>query len=122
MPVPALEKKQTGAPIRNESDNGLSNERGTVAMARTNVVDSATSQFYINVADNSRALDGGGMKGNRGYAVFGKVVAGMDVADRIAAVERGPRDVPVEAVLIEQVREVTAEKAEAMIEAEASAG
>ena len=96
-----MEQKQTRAPIKNEANNGLSNERGTLAMARTMVVDSATSQFFINLKDND-FLDHGTR--DFGYAVFGRVAAGMDVVDAIAAVPTGNRgghqDVPVEAVTI----------------------
>jgi cyclophilin family peptidyl-prolyl cis-trans isomerase len=99
-----LSDKPTRAPIKNEADNGVSNERGTLAMARTNVVDSATSQFFINLKDNN-FLDNGSR--DFGYAVFGKVADGMDVVDKIAAVQTGNRgghqDVPVDAVTIEQV-------------------
>ena len=96
--------KPTRAPIKNEADNGVSNERGTLAMARTMVVDSATSQFFINLKDNS-FLDHGTR--DFGYAVFGKVTDGMDVVDAIAKVQTGNRgghqDVPVEAVTIDAV-------------------
>ena len=99
-----LSDKPTRAPIKNEADNGVSNERGTLAMARTMVVDSATSQFFINLKDNS-FLDHGTR--DFGYAVFGKVTDGMDVVDKIAAVQTGNRgghqDVPVEAVTILEV-------------------
>lgn len=99
-----MQKKATRDPIVNEADNGLKNTRGSVAMARTNVVDSATSQFYINVEVNG-ALDHQGKEDSRqwGYAVFGQVVDGMDVVDDIRFVKTGPRDVPVETVLIESV-------------------
>jgi peptidyl-prolyl cis-trans isomerase B (cyclophilin B) len=99
---PGLKQKKTKAPIKNESGNGLSNVRGSIAMARTNDLDSATSQFYINVVDNSRSLD------KPQYCVFGKVIAGMDVVDKIKAVSTGRRghhdDVPVEDVKIISVR------------------
>jgi peptidyl-prolyl cis-trans isomerase A (cyclophilin A) len=94
--------RATGAPVRNESANGLSNLRGTIAMARTRDPDSATSQFFINTVDNQR-LDG--MPGRPGYTVFGKVAKGMEVVDRISQVattSRPPfRDVPVTPVVIE---------------------
>ena len=97
-------RKSTRAPITNESDNGLSNARGTLAMARTSDPDSATSQFFINLTDNAR-LDG--QKGQPGYTVFARVTEGMDVVDRIAAVETtrraGHRDVPRETIRIEAV-------------------
>lgn len=102
-PVP----KPTRDPIINEANNGLKNERGTIAMARTNDVNSATSQFFINVElngsldftsdlnpDDSRAW---------GYAVFGRVIDGMDVVDDIRFVETGANDIPVEPVIIESV-------------------
>ncbi len=99
-----MERKDTRPPIKNEADNGLRNERGTLSMARTQDINSATSQFFINLCDNS-ILDHGSR--DYGYAVFGKVVSGMDVVDRIAAVATGARgahrDVPVNPVLIESV-------------------
>ncbi len=102
--TPDMQKKKTEPPIKNESDNGLRNNRGTIAMARTNNPDSATSQFYINHKDNA-FLNGG--KGKPGYAVFGKVVEGMEVVDAIAAVSTrqvgGHGNVPVEPVAIKSV-------------------
>lgn len=93
-----LERKETRAPIRNEAANGLSNERGTLAMARTNAVDSATSQFFINTVDNAGLDNRGTSPAEYGYAVFGRVIDGMDVVDRIENVatgRRGPfQDVP----------------------------
>jgi len=103
-----LAPRPTEAPIKNEADNGLSNGRGTLAMARTNEPDSATAQFFINVVDNP-ALDHRGKQSGRtwGYAVFGRVIEGMDVVDKIRFVQteaRGPhQDVPVEPVFIERV-------------------
>ena len=92
----SLNKRKTASPIRNEADNKLSNERGTLAMARTYVVDSATNQFFINLKNNA-FLDHKN-KRNFGYCVFGKVVSGMDVVDKIAQVPTGNqkhfRDVP----------------------------
>jgi len=100
--TPDMVQKPTRAPVPLESRNGLKNERGTVAMARTAVPDSATSQFFINVVDNAM-LDYPKPDGN-GYAVFGKVVAGMDVVDSIRKVETtrvGPhQNVPAKPVLI----------------------
>jgi cyclophilin family peptidyl-prolyl cis-trans isomerase len=96
-----MSPKEPRAPIRNEADNGLKNERGTVAMARTAAKDSATSQFFINVKDNV-FLDHGAR--DFGYAVFGRVIDGMDVADAIAAVRTAPGDLPVETVSIISVR------------------
>lgn len=96
-----MKSKATRAPIKNEADNGETNVRGTLAMARTSAVDSATSQFFINLSDNNFLNHGGR---DFGYAVFGKVSAGLDVVDAIAAVPTGSRgghsDVPLEAVTI----------------------
>jgi peptidyl-prolyl cis-trans isomerase A (cyclophilin A) len=107
--TPELEEKPTQAPIRNEARNGLRNSRGTVAMARTADPDSATSQFFINLKDN-HMLDFG--IGGAGYAVFGEVIEGMDVADKVAALpttSRGPhQNVPLMAVVIKKAREVEA--------------
>jgi len=103
-----LESRPVREPIENEADNGLSNERGTIAMARTNDPHSATAQFFINAVDNP-ALDHRGKVSGRtwGYAVFGRVVEGMDVVDEIRYVEteaRGPhQNVPVEPIVIEDV-------------------
>jgi cyclophilin family peptidyl-prolyl cis-trans isomerase len=95
-------KGATKPPIKNESPNGLSNTRGTVAMARTSDPDSASCQFYINVVDNSGSLD------RPRYCVFGHVISGMDVVDKIKAVattsKAGYKDVPVEDVFIESAR------------------
>ena len=97
--------KDGHAPIRNEAQNGLKNLRGTLAMARTNDLHSATSQFFINLVDND-FLDN--RPGNFGYAVFGRVVGGIDVIDRIAKVKTGRRrghdDVPAETVLVNTAR------------------
>ena len=79
-----MSQKKTDAPIKNEADNGLKNSRGTLSMARTNDINSATSQFFVNLKDND-FLDHS--RGNFGYAVFGRVTEGMDVIDKIAAVE-----------------------------------
>ena len=104
-----LSRKFAREPIENEADNGISNTRGTVAMARTNAVDSATSQFFINVADNAgRGLDHRGpAPGEFGYAVFGRVTEGMDVVDAIAGVETqrqgNHENVPVTPVVIDAV-------------------
>ena len=99
-----LERKETRAPIRNEATNGLSNDRGTLAMARTNVVDSATAQFFINTVNNTGLNNRGTDPGSYGYAVFGRVIDGMDVVDRIEGVSTGRRgpfnDVPNTAVEI----------------------
>lgn len=100
-----MRQKPTRPPIRNEADNGLKNRRGTLSMARTNDPHSATSQFFVNLSDND-FLDPG--PGNPGYAVFGRVVEGLDVVDRIATVRTGRRsgytDAPLEDVLINSVR------------------
>ncbi len=100
---PGLKQKKTKSPVKNEAPNGLSNARGTIAMARTSDLHSATAQFFINVADN-RPLD----DRNSPYCVFGKVVEGMDVVDKIKAVatgQRGPHgDVPVKDVVIVSAR------------------
>jgi cyclophilin family peptidyl-prolyl cis-trans isomerase len=101
-----IQEKQAGKrpPIRNESGNGLSNVRGTIAMARTNDPNSATCQFFINHADNLRLDSYGG-----GYAVFGKVTAGMDVVDKIASgrttFRNGMNDVPVDPPVIRTARQ-----------------
>ncbi len=100
---PDLKQKPTRAPIPLESKNGLNNVRGTVAMARTSVPDSATAQFFINIKDNA-FLDAANTPDGTGYAVFGKVVSGMDVVDKIWAVPTGNKglyqNVPVTPVLI----------------------
>src|SRR5258706_2387203 len=100
-----LKQKPTNPPIKNEATNGLRNEVYTVAMARTGVVDSATSQFFINVADNGFLNHSG--PSNYGYAVFGQGIEGTDVGDKIKAVKTGPKgmfdsDVPQETVVIEK--------------------
>ncbi|WP_309574034.1 peptidylprolyl isomerase [Desulfoferrobacter suflitae] len=106
-----LKPKATRSPIKNEAAAELKNERGTIAMARTNVVDSATSQFFINVADNDFLDHQDKTPKGYGYAVFGKVVEGMDVVDRIEKVETksmGPhQDVPVKSVVIKDIRLVS---------------
>ena len=86
--LPGLKQKAARPPIKNEANNGLKNLRGTLSMARTNVVDSATSQFFISVADND-FLDHQGER-NYGYAVFGRVVSGMDTIQKIRNVPTGP--------------------------------
>lgn len=102
---PGMNQKETEAPIANEADNGLSNDRGTIAMARTMVPDSATSQFFINVKDNHFLNHTAKTTEGWGYAVFGKVVEGMDVVDAIRTVgttsRAGHQDVPVDDVIIE---------------------
>jgi len=100
-----MSRKETRAPISNEAANGEKNLRGTLAMARTSDVDSATSQFFINLRDNDFLNHGGR---DYGYAVFGKVVDGMEVVDKIAAVATGRvgghQDVPLDAVTITDAR------------------
>lgn len=97
-------QKETRDPIENEADNGLSNQRGTIAMARTNDPHSATAQFFINTVDNQFLDFRGNTPSGWGYAVFGEVIEGMDVVDKIRQVEttmRGPhQDVPVDNVVI----------------------
>jgi cyclophilin family peptidyl-prolyl cis-trans isomerase len=99
-----LAQKETKDQIVNEAGNGLSNARGTVAMARTNVVDSATAQFFINVADNTFLDHADDTPRGFGYCVFGKVIEGLDVADKIVNVPRGNfgyhQDVPKEDIVI----------------------
>jgi cyclophilin family peptidyl-prolyl cis-trans isomerase len=103
----AMDQKETRAPIKNEAANGLSNKRGTIAMARTMVVDSATSQFFINLVDNAFLDYRGPDPRTFGYAVFGQVTDGMDVVDKIAKVKTGfagpHQNVPEEAIVIRKV-------------------
>jgi cyclophilin family peptidyl-prolyl cis-trans isomerase len=110
MTADMQEKKGARPPIKNESDNGLKNETGTVAMARTSVPDSATSQFFINVKDNS-FLNRESAPDKVGYAVFGKVVEGMDVVKKIEQAKtasKGPhQNVPVDAVVIKSAKVVS---------------
>ena len=104
---PGMKKKPTRAPIRNEAGNGLKNRTGTIAMARTSVVDSATAQFFINCKDNSFLDHRDTSSRGYGYAVFGKVVKGMDVVRKIEKASTGTkgayRDVPVEDITIVSV-------------------
>lgn len=104
-----LAQKRTHAPIENEATNGLKNKRGTLAMARTNDVNSATAQFFVNLVDNG-FLDH--KPGNYGYAVFGRVTGGMEVIDAIAQVRTGRRkghdDVPLEDISVLSARRVEA--------------
>jgi peptidyl-prolyl cis-trans isomerase A (cyclophilin A) len=105
-----MDEKPTKEPIKNEAANGLKNDRGTIAMARTMIVDSASAQFFINVKNNdflnhrSKSMQG------FGYAVFGKVIEGMDVVDKIAAVRTGHQsgmdDVPLKPVIIKSITAV----------------
>ena len=102
-----MKKKVTLSEIKNEADNGLKNEVGTIAMARTNIVDSATSQFFINVKDNNFLNHRGKNPRDYGYTVFGKVVKGMTVVNRIKAAattsKDGRQNVPTEPILIKKV-------------------
>ena len=105
-----MKQKPTQKPVKNEADNGLKNERGTIAMARTADPDSATAQFFINTVNNEflnhRSKDSRGW----GYAVFGRVIEGMDVVDAIAGVKTGTRgayrDVPIESVVISKAQRI----------------
>ena len=122
--TPDMKKRATNAPIKNEWENGLSNTRGTIAMARTNAPNSATNQFFINVKDNL-FLDQGRTPGTAGYAVFGRVVDGMETVDRIRFVKTSiaanrMSDVPVEPVLIERITILTPEQAKAALDAAAA--
>ncbi len=104
----ALEQKKPKFAIKNEATNGLSNTRGTLAMARTAVVDSATSQFFINTVDNLFLNHAGKQPDRYGYCVFGQVIDGMDVVDQIRVVKTGTKsghsDVPVEPVFIKSAK------------------
>jgi cyclophilin family peptidyl-prolyl cis-trans isomerase len=110
---PGLKEKKTRDPIKNESSNGLSNLKYTIAMARTSEPDSASSQFYINVKDN-KGLDKAEAQDGVGYCVFGRVIDGTDVVDKIKGVKTGTakgfRDVPTEDVVIKSVKVVKDEK------------
>ncbi|HXE22339.1 MAG TPA: peptidylprolyl isomerase [Rhodoferax sp.] len=103
---PGMKEKKSGAPIDNEANNGLKNDKYTVAMARTNAPHSATAQFFINVSDNAFLNHTAPSARGWGYAVFGKVVAGTEVVDRIKAVQTGRKgfhdDVPNIDVVIEK--------------------
>lgn len=105
--VAGMKQKSTHAPIKNEAGNGLLNEEGTIAMARTNVVDSATAQFFINTKNNTFLNHRDNSPQGYGYAVFGKVIHGMDIVHKIEHVQTtsaGPfQDVPAAAVVIEKI-------------------
>jgi peptidyl-prolyl cis-trans isomerase B (cyclophilin B) len=105
-----MDQKQTRAPIKNEADNGLKNETGTIAMARTNDPDSATAQFFINVKDNTFLNHTGKTPQGWGYTVFGKVTQGLDVVHKAEKVATGGfghfQDVPKEDVVIEKAEVV----------------
>ena len=107
--TPDMARKTPRDPIQNEAGNGLKNRRGTLAMARTAEIQSATAQFFINVQDNSFLDHKGNSSRDFGYAVFGKVTDGMDVVDKIKNVKTGDGDVPTETVLIKTIRLQTAE-------------
>ena len=104
---PQMKQKKTKAPIKNEATNGLKNKLGSIAMARTNVVDSATAQFFINVKDNDFLNHRNTSPDAFGYAVFGQVIEGLDVVQKIERVKTGSRgghqDVPIEAVTINSI-------------------
>ncbi len=108
--APGMQQKSTDKAITNEADNGLKNDKYTVAMARTNDPHSATAQFFINVADNAFLDHTAPTSGGWGYCVFGKVVDGMDVVDKIEGVKTGRagghQDVPVDDVVIERAEVV----------------
>jgi len=105
--TPDMKQKATRPPIPNEADNGLTNDRGTVAMARTSDPNSASSQFFVNVVDNGFLNFKAKTAQGWGYTVFGKVVEGMEVADAIAAVKTKAQDVPVEPIVVKKARVVT---------------
>ncbi len=110
--TPELERKPTRAPIQNEATNGLKNQAGTIAMARTNMPHSATSQFFINTADNEFLNFTGKTMRGWGYAVFGKVTSGMDIVRRIEDSKTGARgvfsqDVPLKDVIITKVEVIS---------------
>ena len=107
----SLQRKKTDPPIKNEATNGLKNSKGTIAMARTNVVDSGTSQFFINLVDNDFLNNRGTTPRTYGYAVFGQVIEGMDVVEKIGKVRtvaKNPlfKDFPEPVVVIESIRRV----------------
>lgn len=115
--TPDYKKVDTSAPVMNEADNGLKNTRGTIAMARTNDPNSATNQFFINTVDNAFLDHTGKNPRGWGYCVFGTVVDGMDVMDRIAKIPTGAggpfgQDVPQEQAIIQKVSVIEAEKTE----------
>ena len=109
-----MSQRPTDAAIKNESNNGLKNDKGTLAMARTPDPDSASSQFYVNLKDNDFLNYKGPLPNDRGYAVFGKVTKGMDVVEKIGKVPTSSsgqmRDVPTEPVIIKSIRKVEEKK------------
>lgn len=108
--TPEMEQKETREPIKNEANNGLSNKRGTIAMARTQIVDSATCQFFINVVDNNFLDFKNDSPQGYGYCVFGQVIEGIDTVDKIREVETTSHgyfnDVPAEPVIILSIRKI----------------
>jgi len=106
--TPGMQEKSTSAPVKNEADNRLSNTRGTIAMARTQDVHSATSQFFINVVDNKFLDYKSSTPAGYGYCVFGKVISGMDVVDKIKSVPTGNygyfQDVPQTNIVIQSIQ------------------
>lgn len=106
--TPGMKQKNTHAPIKNEATNGLKNDRGTLAMARTNDINSATSQFFINHADNNFLNHSGNSPHTYGYAVFGKLTKGLDILDKIAKAPTGNsglhQNVPKEPITIKSIR------------------
>jgi peptidyl-prolyl cis-trans isomerase A (cyclophilin A) len=119
--TPALERKKTEAPIKNEWDNGLKHDAGTIAMARMSAPDSATSQFYINVRPNYQ-LDQ--PRSGAAYCVFGRVVDGMNVVESIydaeTTVRQGRRDVPIETITIEKAERIEREQPPKQVTPESS--
>jgi len=105
--TPEMDQKKAHAQIKNEADNGLGNERGTLAMARTSDINSASSQFFINLTDNTFLNHS---SRDFGYAVFGKVASGMDVVDKMAGQvtgsKRGHSDVPLDDIVVNSVRRI----------------
>lgn len=116
-----MNQKQTGEPIKNEFKNGLKNVRGSIAMARLNTPDSATAQFFINVVDNPNLDNGSPMTGGAGYAVFGKVIAGMEVVDKIRVLPTGVKarmpDVPNDLPVITAAKRLTKDEADSKVNA-----
>lgn len=116
-----MNQKQTGEPIKNEFKNGLKNVRGSIAMARLNTPDSATAQFFINVVDNPNLDNGSPMTGGAGYAVFGKVIAGMEVVDKIRNLPTGVKarmpDVPNDLPVITAAKRMTRDEADSKVNA-----
>lgn len=116
-----MNQKPTDAPIKNEFKNGLKNVRGSIAMARLNTPDSATAQFFINVVDNPNLDNGSPMTGGAGYAVFGKVIAGMEVVDKIRVLPTGVKarmpDVPNDLPVITAAKRLTKDEADSKVNA-----